>query len=91
MLMSGAVVLLLGSFAGGLSGGRYLKEASRTGFGLLVGVLLLVTTVAVIITTGVRGGGDLRGDPVGYLAVPLAAALVGGLVGVALAKPAASK
>jgi hypothetical protein len=91
ILVAVAVVLLLGSFAGGLTGVRYLKQASRTGFGLLVGVLLLVTTVVAIVGTGIRGGGDLIADPVGYLAVPLAAALVGGLVGVALAKPAASK
>jgi hypothetical protein len=84
ILVAAAVVLLLGSFSGGLSGGRYLKGAGRTWVGMLVGV-------AVIVSTGLHEGHEFIVDPVGHVAVPLGAALVGGLVGVALARPAAAK
>jgi hypothetical protein len=87
ILVAAAVVLLLGSFAGGAAGGRYLKGSGRTLSGMLVGILLLITTIAVIISTGLRQGQEFIVDPMGYVAVPLAAAVVGSLVGVALAKP----
>ena len=87
VLVAEAVSLLFGSFMGALVGGRWIKTSGRTWFGLLVGLLLLATTVLVVVVTGIRRGGELLSDPVAYMVVPLAAALVGGLVGVALAKP----